>query len=132
MKYYLVLLVMLCFPAFALMPTTVNCEIPTDRVNGDLMPLSEIDHLEFRVFADADLINPLEVHTETACSSTFYLNPGIYWYDVKVVDVWALESDVSDKLDKETFPNSSKPRTPMLRFVVANVNVNVAVTVALP
>lgn len=93
------LLVLLLFMNFAIASTlTLTWEVPTERVNGDPMPIEEISHYELRCSSGNDQLS-LTIPSvsdggifESGMAELFGAY-GVYDCSLAVVDTWGLYSD---------------------------------------
>ncbi len=72
-------------------------DIPTARVNGDVIPENEIAHYVVMYYREGQAA--ILVDVQTTQYVTPVLPPGKYFYAVKTVDIWALESKYTDEID---------------------------------
>ena len=83
--------------------TTVSWKMPTERVDGTPLPLSEL--AETRLYCDGD---PIAKHVEPApgISAILILGFGTHVCDATVVDIFALESGRSNQITRVIIPTS--------------------------
>jgi hypothetical protein len=80
---------------------TLSWDAPTTRVNGDPLPLEELDHYEVSYYRTGESPTLVSVDIAQSSFTTNGLPPGTYHFQVKVIDNWALESEYTDELSAE-------------------------------